>query len=254
MGQEELLKPPQYLKSINYKDPQVIAVLIGLFIILTTTVLFLIWRRKKHARRGVLLMGLSDSGKTLIYSRLLHDMYVQTHTSVKENTGDYYGNGGSLKIIDIPGHERLRGKFFDDYKGLARGIVYVVDSSTFQKEIRDVAEFLYTLLSDAVVSKNCPPFLILCNKQDQTMSKGCNVIKSLLEKEMNVLRTTKSSQLESTNDTANNNTFLGKQDKEFEFEHVYPIKVDFAESAALMGDEEKSADLESLEKWLAEIA
>jgi signal recognition particle receptor subunit beta len=45
-----------------------------------------------------------------------------------------------LRVIDIPGHERLRGKFFDEYKGTARGVIYVIDSVTFQKDIQDVAE------------------------------------------------------------------------------------------------------------------
>lgn len=254
MGQEKLVKPPQYLQSFDINDPQVIGILVGILVFLITTVFLLLWRRKRQARRGVLLTGLSDSGKTLIYSRLLHDKFVLTHTSVNENVGEYQNNGSSLKIIDIPGHERLRGKYFDDYKTMARGIVYIIDSTSVQKEIRDVAEYLYTLLSDAVVAKNCPPFLILCNKQDQTMAKGPNVIRSLLEKEMNLVRTTKASQLESTNETANNNTFLGKQDKDFEFDHVYPIKVEFAEATAMKGDEDKSSDLEHLEKWLLQIA
>lgn len=47
---------------------------------------------------------------------------------------------GYTRLVDIPGHERLRGKFVDEYKGQARGVVYVVDSSTVQKDIRDVAE------------------------------------------------------------------------------------------------------------------
>jgi len=32
-------------------------------------------------------MGLSDSGKTLIYARLLHSKFVETYTSAKENLG-----------------------------------------------------------------------------------------------------------------------------------------------------------------------
>lgn len=42
--------------------------------------------------------------------------------------------------------------------------------------------FLYTILSDSLTSS--VPILILCNKQDETMAKGSNVVKSLLEKEM----------------------------------------------------------------------
>jgi GTPase SAR1 family protein len=50
---------------------------------------FFLWRYKKTARKAVLLMGLSDAGKTLIYTQLLHHKFVRTHTSVKENSGEY---------------------------------------------------------------------------------------------------------------------------------------------------------------------
>jgi hypothetical protein len=40
-----------------------------------------------------------------------------------------------------------------------------MDSAIFQKEVRDVAEFLYFLLTDAVVSRNAPTVLVACNKQ-----------------------------------------------------------------------------------------
>lgn len=42
--------------------------------------------------------------------------------------------------------------------------------------------FLYTLLADKQLSS--VPVLVLCNKQDETMSKGKSVIEQLLEKEM----------------------------------------------------------------------
>lgn len=46
----------------------------------------------------------------------------------------------SLRIVDIPGDERLRSKYFDKYKSSVKGLVYMIDSMTIQKEIRDVAE------------------------------------------------------------------------------------------------------------------
>lgn len=46
----------------------------------------------------------------------------------------------SVKVVDIPGHERLRYKYFDKYKNSAKGLVYVIDSANIQKDIRDVAE------------------------------------------------------------------------------------------------------------------
>lgn len=112
--------------------------------------------------------------------------------------------------------------------------------------------FLYTLLSEATIQRNAPPVLILCNKQDQTMAKGCGVIKSLLEKEINLLRLTKTNQLEAT-DASSKNFYLGKQGKDFEFSHL-GSKVEFAEASAFDKDSETSADIEQLDIWLKKIA
>lgn len=89
-----------------------------------------------------------------------------------------------MRIIDIPGYERLRGKFVDQYKSSARCVLYVVDSLTIQKDIRDVAEFLYNILSDHAIANNISALLIVCNKQDIPLAKSTAVIKSLLEKEL----------------------------------------------------------------------
>ena len=93
------------------------------------------------------------------------------------------------------------------FLGTARGIVFVLDSFSLNKDIRDVAEYtsisitifsilsymissncryLYTILSDPVVLSNRPQVLILCNKQDHALAKGPQIIQSILEKEMSV--------------------------------------------------------------------
>ena len=95
------------------------------------------------------------------------------------------------------------------------------------------------------------PVLILCNKQDQTLAKGCGVIKTLLEKEMNLLRITKSNQLEST-DASSSNIFLGKNGKDFEFSHL-DRKIDFGESSAFIKDSNTAADIEQLTSWLTNL-
>lgn len=48
--------------------------------------------------------------------------------------------------------------------------MFVVDSAIFQKEVRDVAEFLYVLLTDTVISRNAPALLVACNKQGKNAS------------------------------------------------------------------------------------
>ncbi|CAL7950370.1 unnamed protein product [Xylocopa violacea] len=242
----------KYIQQLMYEsdDSQLMGILIAVIVIIITIVLFAIWHRKKSVGNSILLTGLSDAGKTLIYARLLCSKFVKTHTSVKENTEDIMINNRPLKIVDIPGHERLRYKFFDQFKLSAKGLVYVIDSVTFQKDIRDVAEYLYNLLSDSAIQKKS--VLILCNKQDQTMAKGSAVIKTLLEKEMNLLCMTKTSQLEAT-DASATNVFLGKQGKDFEFAHL-ETNIEFAECSAYNKDPETPANIEQLNIWLKKIA
>ena len=43
--------------------------------------------------------------------------------------------------------------------------MYIVDSETFQKNIKDVAEFLFQILTDKSINKISPKVCIACNKQ-----------------------------------------------------------------------------------------
>jgi signal recognition particle receptor subunit beta len=102
-------------------------------------ILFLI-KKRKAKRTDVVLAGLCDAGKTLLYSLILNGSEVETFTSLKENFGFLTLQTGVVRLVDLPGHERLRLRLLDTYKSSTKSIVYVVDSSTIQKEIKDVAE------------------------------------------------------------------------------------------------------------------
>lgn len=106
------------------------------------SVLFYLWKKKSAKRSHILLTGLCESGKTLLFSQLLFEESRETFTSICENEGEYSveGNSEPTPVVDIPGNERLRNKFLDQYKSSAKGIIYVIDSVTVQKDIRDVAE------------------------------------------------------------------------------------------------------------------
>lgn len=94
--------------------------------------------------------------------------------------------------------------------------------------------------------------MILCNKQDLPMAKGSTVIKTLLEKEINLLRLTKTGQLDQT-DSSSSNAFLGKRGKDFEFSYL-DTPIQFAECSA--SDEKSTSEecLVELYKWLSKIA
>lgn len=95
------------------------------------------------------------------------------------------------------------------------------------------------------------PVLILCNKQDQALAKGKEAIRVLLEQEMNMLKITKSSQLEDTDASSKKNLFSNSS-KQFEFKDL-PIRIDFEECTAFSEDADAAANLEDLNKWLEKL-
>ncbi|XP_060098672.1 ovotransferrin-like [Heteronotia binoei] len=235
-----------------------LSVLVALVVVAITLLIFKFIQTRKSSRRAVLLVGLCDSGKTLLFVRLLTANFRNTQTSITDCSASYRvknDKNSSVTLIDLPGHESLRHQFLDRFKAAARAIVFVVDSVAFQREMKDVAEFLYQVLTDSVVLKNAPPLLIACNKQDVTMAKSSKLIQQQLEKELNTLRVTRSA-APSTLDSANSGSAsqLGKKGKEFDFSQL-PMKLDFMEcSARGSKGEEGSADIEGLEKWIAKTA
>lgn len=152
------------------------------FCVLIFTVIFFLLKKRRPARTDVILTGLCDGGKTLLYALLINGETVETFTSISENFGQVATNKGSVKVVDIPGHERLRTKFLDKYRYTSKAVTFIIDSSTIQKDVRDVADYLYTILADKAFSGL--PVLVVCNKQDETFAKSQSVVENLLEKEM----------------------------------------------------------------------
>ncbi|XP_011429495.3 signal recognition particle receptor subunit beta [Magallana gigas] len=246
-----------FVTRLQNGDNGAIGIAVALLVVILT-ILVLLLKGKGNKRQGVLLLGVCDTGKTLMFHKLVFksDKPLHTVTSISPNSGDYTvpKKNKSLKIYDLPGHERLRHQVLDQFRGLARGIVYVIDSTSLQKDIKEVAEFLYTVLSDPVVLANAPPVLIACNKQDQHLVKGAGFIEKQLQKEMNTLRVTRSAALQQLDGTAgNNNSYLGKRSKDFEFSDLKPMKVQFVECSAVDTSDKDQPGLMEVENWLSTL-
>ncbi|XP_056139156.1 signal recognition particle receptor subunit beta [Lampris incognitus] len=248
----------EYLRQeLENQDPvYIIGAVVAFAVVLITFVFLKYFLTSKTVRSAVLLVGLCDSGKTLLFSRLLSGKYKRTQTSITDSSAPYRAKndrGTTWTLIDLPGHDSLRAQYMEKFKSAARAIVFVVDSALFQKEVRDVAEFLYFLLTDIVISRNAPALLVACNKQDITMAKSAKLIQQQLEKELNTLRVTRSAALSSQDGSVGGSVHLGKKGKDFEFSQL-PMKVEFLECSARgsKGDE-GDADMESLEKSLAKL-
>lgn len=150
------------------------------------------------------------------------------------------------------GYERLRKKCWDDHRNNARAVVFVIDSFQISSNIRDVAEYLYTILTDRVVVSKRLPILIACNKQDKPKSKSAKVINSLLEKEITAIRETKQNTLESTEkDRDDLHTTLGSLDKEFSFNDI-KNRSEFIDCIAYM-KEDSPAQIDDIISWLNKV-
>ena len=90
----------------------------------------------------------------------------------------------SVSLIDLPGYERIRDKFWDENRSKAKGIIFVIDSVNFMSNIHDVADLLYNILADDYVHGKRIPILISCNKQDEATAKSARVIENQLKREM----------------------------------------------------------------------
>jgi len=267
---QELMKDENFTTS---------AIIVAVIALLVTFVLFKLWSRKSGSGQGVLLVGLSDAGKTLIFSQLISGRFVNTFTSMKQNESSVLVAKKSLSLLDLPGYDRLRQKFFDDFKSRAKGIVFVIDSLQFMTNLRDVAEFLYAILADDVVRGRRIPVLVACNKQDEPKAKSAKVIQNQLEKEINAIRDTKSGALGSTGGgDADGTIVLGRADKDFLFGDL-KSPIDFADCSAIGANNDRGeindsaeeeeeegeatdtdggdvsgADLDAIRKWLAKVA
>ena len=103
----------------------------------------------------VLICGICDSGKTTLFSQLISAKLVQTYTSMTHNQMTLQvENKASVELVDVPGHERVRGQVLESFSSTARAILFVVDSNTVSKQIRDVAECLHSILSLQIIAKN----------------------------------------------------------------------------------------------------
>jgi len=231
-------------------DKNLMGLLAGVAVGLLTLLLIWIFVKRKSLGREVLICGVCDSGKTSLISGLVAAKRVETYTSMIENKFSYTpSNGGKpLSLVDIPGHERIRGAAVDRWAAGARAIIFVVDSGTVTKQVRDVAEFLHSLLSHPTLHSNRPRVLVLCNKQDLSLAKSAQVVRTAMEKEIDKVRVSRSHQLEGQEGELRQGVALGKAGKAFTFSDIRQ-DLQFIEASTL--------DLDSLQpvaSWLKEIS
>lgn len=149
------------MEEASFLEPTVLAVITAIILIFATTI-YLIFRTIKQ-KDTILIVGLCDSGKTQVFSKIANKNAdsITTYTSlqvnslfsfklpvyVQENCVQLDIKGRPLKIVDFPGAERLRKQLVEKWlkkeRDSLKKIVFVLDSTSFTKRARDVAEFFY---------------------------------------------------------------------------------------------------------------
>jgi len=153
-------------------------------------------RRNRKSRAPVVLMvGIPGAGKTAATSRLVYGEMSETRTSQAENVVPdvELGEGLRAMVVDTPGHQRVR-SVWHNYVGRGAGsqaathIVFMINSVDVRSEAKQIAEFLFDVLSDPETQDEEIPVLLLCTKSDMQTALPVQTIVPLVEHQLEQLR------------------------------------------------------------------
>merc|ERR1712062_272960 len=180
-GDRSCCSPPSFVDMSA--DPLSIILLVILFALLAG----LAFRSFGAGTRGdtVVFVGLSDSGKTSMLAKLANpEVEPKTQLSIVSNQIEYNVEKKQLKLVDIPGNEKIRLNELQKYKNALRGVVFVVNSKNIGSQVRDLAELIFQVLTDEAVHSRKPKILLAASHQDAKLAKAGEAVQKLLETEL----------------------------------------------------------------------
>lgn len=169
--------------------------------------------------RTAVICGPCNSGKTVLFHQLAGKKLPQgTVASMQPNVSSCTvlgpkgkpTGGAPVKIVDVPGHERLRGKLHSQLKE-ARAVVFVLDAVDITPHRVETAEELFEVLTHPDVSRRRLPVVLACNKMDlETQAHSVEFIERTLQKQLDAMRKTRTAL---SPEAAAKAAVLGKIDK-----------------------------------------
>lgn len=208
-----------------------VILIIGLTVLVGFGIALFFLRSKGSSRNkdiDVLFLGPTGGGKTVLTHLICDGEIPDTITSMKPATHSFSaGKSRPTTVVDFPGHPRLRSQLSDSLRRTKK-IIFVIDSSKVQTQIRDTAEFLYDLFTNPAMD-NGPPLLIACNKSDIPGARPPARVKLALQQEIEKIRKTRQS-LEVVGDS--DVIPLGRDGVEFSIERDSPVEVSFSATSA----------------------
>ena len=161
--------------------------------------------KNSKKRDSIVLCGQDGAGSTSAYLLLKNkSLGLGTVTSSIENESeveicvsssdrDAKEKRVKVNVVDVPGHAKIRNRFYERFLPRAKGIVFFVDGVEFSTNKRDVADHLYNeiLIDYDNVRRKRIPILIACNKTDKEACSPATFVKKRLESEIEMIRTTR---------------------------------------------------------------
>ena len=143
-------------------------------------------RNKSIKRDGVVLVGHSNSGKTVLFHNVLDGVIVNSVTSmsIAEETFTVGSGGKTIILIDHPGHPRLLNSNLPYISQRGKGIILLLDSTKTSTSIPTTAKILHQILTHKPSINGLKKILVLCNKNDLPLSKNCTRVKNMLSLEV----------------------------------------------------------------------
>lgn len=163
--------------------------------------------------KKLLIVGPCGAGKTVMFHQLVNGEAppLGSVASMQENLGPCH-QVKVLKVIDVPGHERLR-NLRDDQLKECGAILFMVDSCTVEPHRTEAAEDLFEVLTHPNVSRKKIPIMIACNKSDlENSSHSLEFCRRTLDRQLDAMRKTRASL---SQEAAARSALLGKGDQPF---------------------------------------
>ncbi|EGC39588.1 hypothetical protein DICPUDRAFT_147655 [Dictyostelium purpureum] len=191
----------------------------------------------KKVKRGnnIIILGLSNSGKTALFLDLTLEKEIATHTSISPNNGVYQVNSKKLPIIDVPGNEKIKASLPKILQN-AGCIIYTIDVTEFIDNATQEAQYLYDILTNESVFSKRIPIMIFINKMDIGSSIDVAEVTSILEKELDDLRKTRgASPTVLGQEDDKKDIYLGNEGSSFQFDQI-PNEVTFSKGSATQNE------------------
>lgn len=204
------------MAELSLSQPEVQVALLA--VVATILLLFIIKALSGRKRGGaVLLVGPCNGGKTTLFYRLKDGTtHLGTVASMQENEGSCQIRNdkdrvvGNVRLMDLPGHPRLRSKL-EQYLKDASAVILVIDSADITPNKTEAAEDLFEVLTHPTVARRRLPVLLACNKADlETQAHSVDFCRRTIEKQLDAMRKTR---IALGGESGRAITALGKPDK-----------------------------------------